>query len=705
MKYKDNQYITARDLSFTGVLHDIKKSKAALQPIFEAFTNATEAIKIKSLVDSTFKGEIEIHIKASENTAQTSDFNSLTITDNGIGFDDSEFTRFNTFKDSTKGFKNLGSGRIQYVHYFDNAIIKSVFKQDDKFYERDFVVSKKTDFLDKNSIVLHRYCKEITQQETGTSITFNTLLENSNLYNNLNEIELKKQLIKRYIHYFCHNKVCLPKINIKYYLQSILKGETSISDSDFPSIDKSEIIQLPYSKISSNARGIEKTEKTEEFKIDSFKIENNFLDNNDLKLVSKGEIVEESEVTLQSLPKGEHVKGYKYLFLVSSEYIDLRDTNMRGVLNIPTLDSFGKNTSLFSGEEIVIEDIQEGVNDKINTMYPEIEKAKQEHDKQLNKLKEMFLLDDETAKGINISINDSESKILEKFYEAEAKKLATVDAAIKESVDNLEKLDTTLSTYNEQLEKEIEKLVKAIPLQNKASLTHYVARRKIVLELFEKINKKQLLVQRNDKRNKDEKLLHNLIFQQANSNSEESDLWLLNEDFIYFKGSSEELLKDIKIDGNTLLRENLSQAEEEFRISLNENRYAKRPDILLFPSEGKCIIIEFKNPDVNVSDHLTQITNYASLIWNFSKPEYRFETFYGYLIGEKINPIDVRFNDGDFKEAFHFDYLFRPHKSVPGFFTTGDASLYTEVIKYSTLLERAKRRNEIFIRKLNKPTE
>ena len=47
MLYTENQIITARDLSFVGILHDVKKSKTALQPIFECFTNALEAIKIK----------------------------------------------------------------------------------------------------------------------------------------------------------------------------------------------------------------------------------------------------------------------------------------------------------------------------------------------------------------------------------------------------------------------------------------------------------------------------------------------------------------------------------------------------------------------------------------------------------------------------------------------------------------------------------
>jgi len=334
--------------------------KTALQPIFEAFTNAIEAIRMKAALDIAYKGVIEIKIYSTENTLQSHDFNKLTISDNGIGFNDEEFTRFNTYKDSSKGFKNLGSGRIQFVQYFDTTTIKSVFKQEDKFYEREFSVSKKKGFLDKNSIVLHRYCKEIESQESGTSISFNTLLENSNIYNKLDEHELKDQIIKRYVHYFCHNKPNLPQIGIKFFVQSELKGETAILQNDIPSIDKTELVNLPYSKIAENGKFIEKLQKTEEFKIDAFRIQRDILENNDLKLISKGEIVEESDISLESLPKGEHVKGFKYMFLVSSEYIDSRDTNMRGVLNIPTLDSFSKNTNLFCSEEIVIEDIQSG---------------------------------------------------------------------------------------------------------------------------------------------------------------------------------------------------------------------------------------------------------------------------------------------------------------------------------------------------------
>jgi hypothetical protein len=36
-----------------------------------------------------------------------------------------------------------------------------------------------------------------------------------------------------------------------------------------------------------------------------------------------------------------------------------------------------------------------------------------------------------------------------------------------------------------------------------------------------------------------EEILHNLIFQQSSNDPENSDLWLINEEFIYYKGYSE----------------------------------------------------------------------------------------------------------------------------------------------------------------------
>jgi hypothetical protein len=74
-----------------------------------------------------------------------------------------------------------------------------------------------------------------------------------------------------------------------------------------------------------------------------------------------------------------------------------------------------------------------------------------------------------------------------------------------------------------------------------------------VLELFEKIIDEQLAIQQTDEKSIDEKLLHNLIFQQSSNNPGESDLWLINEDFIYFEGTSEAQLGKILLDDEKIL--------------------------------------------------------------------------------------------------------------------------------------------------------
>ncbi len=701
MSYIDNQFIIAQDLSFVGVLHDIKKSKTALQPIFECFTNALEAIKIKQNTVKTHKGEITIKINASEITVQSTELNGISITDNGIGFNDEEFKRFNTFKLTNKGFKNLGSGRIQYVHYFDTTTIKSVFEQGGKFFEREFVVSKREDFLKQNAIVKHRICKESSESDTGTTVTFSTLLENSGVYNDLNENTIKEKLLERYIHYFCYNKTKLPKIKIEFYVQSVLKGESTISQIDIPSIDKTKTIQLQYSKKSKT--GIDKIDKTEDFTIDAFKVSKTLLKENKLNLVSKGEVIEVNEenkpfIHLENLASNENVKGYKYVFLVSSNFIDERDTNVRGVIKIYTKDEFFKN-AFAKEEEVLLEDIQDEVNKSIDLMYPEIEEVKQKHQEGFAKLKEMFLLDDDTAKDISVSINDSETDILKKFYEAEAKKTASLDASIKESVDKVENLDTTKPTYQEDLKKAVDELVRTIPIQNKRALTHYVARRKLVLDLFQKILDSETTKLKSGGRI-DEDVLHNLIFQQSTSDPMNSDLWLVNEEYIYFKGISEGLLGQIELDGSKILKDTLTAEEEEYRKKQGGDAKLKRTDILLFPAEAKCIIIELKAPGENISEHLNQINRYASLINNLSTDTLKFNTFYGYLIGESIDSDDVIDNDSDFINAPNLGYIFRPFKRIVGKFGRNDGSLYTEIIKYSTLLERAKLRNKIFIDKL-----
>lgn len=709
MKIKKG-YITATGINYAGTLPKIKKNPNQFQPVYEAITNSLEAIKmLKERYRITDNREIKLKLLLSKDLFSKDDsnfnFQEIIIEDTGLGFDDCEFERLIALNDCGKGFSNKGSGRIQFLHFFDKTEYKSIYRSSDSetgFRQRIFTLSKSKPFLDKNAIINLLENNEIKADISFTTVSLkNPLFEKDELFfKSLTVNDLKENIISHYLIYLCENRTHLPKFEIQLIIDNEIKDKTEILTDDIPVPDKQKDIDVYYSRISLDNKTIQTTDNKETLNLKAFKISKDKLQKNGLKLTSKGEIAK--DIKLESLLVDDFIENNRYLFLLSGEYIDKCDTDTRGDLNIPTKEEFKKNfiDTLFNEELILLDDIQEKANRNIEAIYDEIKTRRDKKLQDVEKLRKMFLLNDDTLNSIKIGLNDTDDKILEKVYQADAKLIANKDAIMKQHLQQIEDLNPAESDYEENLRAQVDELVKTMPLQNRTALTHYVARRKLVLELFDKILRKQLEIQKITNRNIDEKLLHNLIFQQSSDNPEKSDLWLINEDFIYFRGKSEGQLGQIEIDGQKIFKEDFTINEEEYIKSLGENRLKKKPDILLFPSEGKCIIIEFKNPEVNVGLHLNQINRYASLIRNFSINDLQIDTFYGYLIGEGIIPQEVRSFDGDFKESYKFDYLFRPSKTIPGESNRSDGSLYTEVIKYTTLLERAILRNNIFINKL-----
>lgn len=691
-----------------------KKEDSPLQSIFEAFTNSLEAISIlKKISPQDYKGEITISLYLAKNLhtqeKKTYDFQKLLINDNGIGFNDEEFERFINLRDDRKNFSNKGTGRIQFIHTFDKTFITSTYASEDSstgYKERVITLSKTEAFLKQNAIIRLDAEEIIVADKSSTTVEFNTLLDRKDweYFSSLTAIEIKRELIRHYLAGFCENRNDLPKISIKVFINEIETSSLEITSDDIPIPDKEEPIEIHYSKVSNNT--IENTSKKETFTLKSFLIPENELAKNGLKLTSKGEIAK--DIKLDKLLPTDEINGNRYLFLLSGKYIDERDSDTRGEINIPMRKEFKKRNenSLFGEEEILLEDIENKTNQKIQTLYKEIEEKYKQKEKGIEELQKMFLLNPETLKSLRnkININDTDETILRKVYESDAKIIAERDANIKQQFEDLKQLDTTSSDYQEELKNKVYEFVKTIPLQNRTTLTQYVARRKMVLELFQKILDKEILKLQNGGRI-DEDILHNLIFQQSSKNPENSDLWLINEDFIYFCGVSEQRLEQIEFNGIKIFNKQFTEEEEIYLNSLGERRLSKRPDILLFPAEGKCIIIEFKAPEVNVAEHLTQVDFYANLIRNYTSDEAQITTFYGYLIGESIEDRDVRGRVSRFERSYNFDYWFRPSENVIGFDGRTNGSIYTEVIKYTTLLKRAKLRNKIFIDKLEKTGE
>ena len=95
-----------------------------------------------------------------------------------------------------------------------------------------------------------------------------------------------------------------------------------------------------------------------------------------------------------------------------------------------------------------------------------------------------------------------------------------------------------------------------------------------------------------------------------------------------------------------------------------------------------------------------QIHQYASVIHHLSDERFKFNAFYGYLIGENADIYSILDSDGDFKQSQNLGYIVRPHKDLPLLFGREQGTLYTEVIKFSDLLKRAQLRSKIFTDKI-----
>lgn len=627
------------------------------------------------------------------------------VTDNGIGFDDSNFKRLTIFKDDTKGYSNRGSGRIQLVQSFKQVMYHSVYCQAGVKYVREFSLSKAFQFMKKNAII--RLDKEevvIGEKDNCTQVKLIELRDKNDVkfFNSLTISDLKQKIIDHYILFLCTNRERLPKIDIKFYHLSKCIAHTDITLSDIPMPSKDDaVISISKSRISEDMKHIEASEEKVDIKIRSYKISSNILPKNSIKVTCKNEVVDSVKLKIGSLPADKIIDGSHFLFLLSSDYFDNQIGDTRDHFEILTKADFKKiaKSQGYISEQLVLDDLAEGVNSVAIRLYDEIAKQEEEQQRIIKSLRETYLLSEEAL--AEVCPNDSPDDIVRKAYAYDAKVNANRDMNIQKSIDQIRNLNPSDDSYQKDLDKMVADLSSNMSLKDKESLSRYVTHRKLVLDLMQQILDRQLECQGIEgKRVVDEKLIHDLLFRQHTDEPGSSDLWMLNEEYLYFKGVSEYRLNQIIFNGKKLFREEISEEEERYLTSLGENRAIKRPDILLFPSERKCIIIELKTPDTNLALHLNQINKYAYFIRNFSTEDFMIDTFYGYLIGESLEPRDVRAFDGDFIYDPKFNYCYRPSKKIPDDTSSHDGSLYTEVMQYSVILKRAKMRNNVFINKL-----
>lgn len=695
-------------MNLGGAMDLIKKSKYPLTPLFEAITNSLESISQREFL-SNEDPLITITLHFTGLIDEVKELQRIEIEDNGVGFTEENYKRFKEFFDKSKGYDNKGTGRLQFLHRFDEIEVKSKYKIDGVERQRTFSCNRKyfpqshnDELCDSNDTFLTNITLSGGAFEGDDKVFFDELLIDGVFK------EIKRHFLLRFYLDKKKEDLNVPKITVKFMKDGDELGSQSLISENILEPQATGDIKVPYLKIeNSKAEKIAWNTvkgKGEVIKWAHFKVPEDDLEKNDVYLCSKDMPVQ--ALVFKQIKRNESVDGFRYLTVFYGDVLDRPENVSDTVDRFCFPDKKETETSVsdmfFNMDEefLFFDSIKEQVNKVIPSIYKDIFDLRDVQKKDVASIAKAHGIPIEVAFKAKINLTDNEQIITRKIYAEQSNGLAEKGFKAKKLHESLNELNPTADNYQDELEKKTIKLSALIEEQNKEELSRYIIRREMVADVLKKILAEELKYQtepREKGKQKDkEGLVHDLILKRKSSDTSIlNDLWILNEEFLHFHGCSEIQLSQIKNDkGESLLVDMTKEQIEEWGI-----KPERRPDIFLFAEEGKCVLVELKAPDVDLSDHLNQMGKYCRLIANYC--DKKFDRFYCYLIGENINIIDI---PDDYDETVNGDWL-KPDESIKSNDNIREkiAVMQTEIIKMSSLYSRAHRRNQSFAEKLKLP--
>jgi len=661
-------------INIQGTIDNIRSRSNVYTPLIEAVVNAIDSIR-------TFKppdGDIEVVVKR-DNTlifdGSQQPIRSIEVRDNGIGFNQNNRDSFDELYSSMKRQNGgKGFGRFMYLKYFSEVAVESNYKDADQFFTRKFMFGRKDEII-------------INESNVHSSVTDNqTILYLNNLYADKSldkELEtIARKLLEKLLIFFINDSSKCPRITIKEAdgSKSIVLNEYFKTSQEI-SLFQTVIFDVP----------IPYTEDNETFTAKVFKIYFPATGSKVILTADNREVVEsslhayvpefEDEFYDVSVNKsGKEVKrNYIVKTYVLGKYLDRNVSLERETFN------FEKDTSN-PFYQLSQQDIEQAAAEATKNIFAEDVKVRSE---KKNARVNQYV--DTSAPWHKTYIRDVD---LSGFaYNASDEKIELELQKYKFNSEQRNKRDIQFllnSTEDADFEERLNAIVSKITEIGKSDLAHYVSSRKVVLQVFEELRKR-------DDRGAatQEKEIHSLIFpmnrDSTNTAYEQHNLWLLDERLVF----SEYVASDRKISKqkDALVEPDLVVFDIKKSYRNGENEYS-----------NPLTIFEFKRPKRTAykqdDDPILQIGMYLDKI-RAGK----------YEMPEGTEPIKV--NDGtpvyayvvsDLTEKIHgFARLHQLTISADGEgyfgYHTG-YKMYVEIISFAKLLKDATLRNKIFFKKL-----
>lgn len=697
-------------LDIRGSLKNTKINIHSLVVIDELLSNAIDSYLIRKSEATSIEGlQVTFLVEFFPKQLDESkvDF-KIICTDNGAGFGDEQVKAFVTkdtsYKDdlSISGIgKCRGSGRIQFLHYFNKILIDSTYKTDTNTYSRrkltlDASSAKNVDessFV--NEISDNAQIKTTISLDLIKSEIYNRFFDNLDLREVFSAESLKNHVMINFLQRFVGLKDCLGEFKIDFHTKYKKNSEeTCLQPKDLPTITAKQEVIIHYQ----DEDGREKSD-SEIFCISHYKLSKAEykLKNNLVALCAKSSVVK--SITNRYLKtktlENNDIEVFYHVVLIESKYLDDRVNVQRDDFEMPEDQ---KQADLFLKNLITFEQLHDSIDEIIYSMLvpPEWDR-----DKVVQKITEKYGITSDmiTESKVRVHYGDTEEKVVKRVLTSYQEQIIKDTSEIFDIKVEIKNTDPTSIEFREKINDLAWKYTSSLKSIDMANLSQIIVRRAAILEILDLAINKNLQIQTSPEIRCDEKIIHNIFFPMGKDSTEirDHDIWLLNEEYQYFDYISSDMkLSKLSWDENSYIFED--DIDSELEKILNKNytdNSAKRPDIAIFNKEGSLIIIEFKAPDVSLDDHVGDLMEYAQLLTAKSKG--KIKKVYGYLVGSTVNPNRL--------------IGYKRFPSGLGWFNTAEirehnqgtmlGELYSEILYYGNVVSRAAMRLEVYKKRLN----
>lgn len=694
----------------------IKNTKLSLNQyvVFEELiSNAIDSFLIRKHADASAPNmlvDLEVLFTRAD---MLDDRETMTVSckDNGCGLGDDQrnafLTKDTSYKDDLPIFgigKCKGAGRIQFFHHFSALSIVSSYRDGRKVVGREMHYSEP-----KKQIVADDFHSNVGNEDAiGTTIRLEQFKESARarishgeaLSSLFSAPILKKQMLVAFLQRLVGLKGRLGDFEIRFVTRHWKSGEQieHLKRSDLPKITAERVVKVEER----DPRTGEGLGNHQPFKLTHYKLDASLYDlpRNAIAFCAKSSPVKDITPhylrtrTEQNNPLG----GFHHLVLIESDYLDQRVNEQRDDFEyIPAEIPSG---DMFSVEKLSYGTIHDAIDPVIGEMVVPADWNKEDV---LKTVSDQFGISDGMLQDTSTRIVYGEparsvaERVLKKYQE----RVIDDTAEIFNLKEEILKAEPDSDEFRAKINELSWKYTSSLKNFDMANLSQLIVRRAAIVEILDLACRKQLTMQAitDGSRRKDERIIHSIFFPMRKDSIEvaDHDIWLLSEEYHYY----DYIASDIPLaniawnDGNRVFESDIDQEFQKLLAKRADDNGGKRPDIALFSNEGSAIIVEFKTPGVSMDQHIGDLVEYAHLLG--AKSGGKLRKFYGYLIGDTVNPLRLSGSWTPFpvgKGWFQSSTLLDPRTRQP----LGET--YFEILHFEDVIERAKKRIGVYQNKL-----